>query len=60
MKGNVLYEFPVELPYSGRSVTYTEEGKVKTVMILRPDQIVVDMDMMVLILRMAGYIVKRK
>ncbi|WP_447880083.1 hypothetical protein [Serratia fonticola] len=60
MNGHFLYEFPVELPFLGRSIIYTEEGKIKAVMPLQPDQVVVDMDMMVIILRMAGYIVKRK
>lgn len=60
MEGRHLYEFPVKLPFSGRAVTYTEEGKVKAVMTLRPDQVVVNMDTMVSMLRDAGYIVKRK
>jgi hypothetical protein len=60
MNGNFLYEFPVELPFLGRSIIYTEEGRITAVMPLRPDQVVVDMDMMVVILRMAGYTVNRK
>ncbi|KFK94570.1 MULTISPECIES: hypothetical protein [unclassified Serratia (in: enterobacteria)] len=60
MSGSFLYEFPVELPFLGRSIIYMEEGRVKAVMPLKSEQMVVDMDMMVIILQMAGYTVNRK